>query len=144
MAATTRSTLGSADWMPRNLFERCEVGFPIQDPALRTRVKTEILDAYLADTVKTRMLRPDGVYSPAGDAAERGNQPVFHAQDFLLAVAEESKTAESIPHNRFSLERSKPTGPQRAAEPDSTMATTDATVITTRKTRRRKPLRADA
>ncbi len=25
--------LGSADWMPRNLFERCEVVFPVRDPA---------------------------------------------------------------------------------------------------------------
>jgi polyphosphate kinase len=24
--------LGSADWMPRNLFERCEVVFPVRDP----------------------------------------------------------------------------------------------------------------
>jgi polyphosphate kinase len=25
--------IGSADWMPRNLFERCEVVFPVRDPA---------------------------------------------------------------------------------------------------------------
>jgi polyphosphate kinase len=131
---------GSADWMPRNLFERCEVGFPIQDPALRARVKTEILDAYLADTVKTRMLRPDGLYTPA--AAERGEQPIFNAQDFLLAVAEGSKTADSIPHNRYSLEHSGPGDAQPAAEPDSATATTEAAVVTTRKAGRRKPLRA--
>ena len=27
--------LGSADWMPRNLFERCEVAFPVRDPAVK-------------------------------------------------------------------------------------------------------------
>jgi polyphosphate kinase len=30
---------GSADWMPRNLFERCEVIFPIKDAQLRQRVR---------------------------------------------------------------------------------------------------------
>jgi polyphosphate kinase len=39
--------LGSADWMPRNLYERVEVLFPVKDAALRTRVATEILGAYL-------------------------------------------------------------------------------------------------
>ena len=49
MAARTRSICGSADWMPRNLFERCEVLFPVRDVQLRTRLKDEILAAYLAD-----------------------------------------------------------------------------------------------
>src|SRR6202035_740863 len=40
---------GSADWMPRNLFERCEVVFPVGDPGLRARLSNEILAAYLAD-----------------------------------------------------------------------------------------------
>ncbi len=35
--------LGSADWMPRNLYERVEVMFPIKDPALRKRIFDEIL-----------------------------------------------------------------------------------------------------
>jgi polyphosphate kinase len=30
--------LGSADWMPRNLYEPVEVMFPIKDPMLRQRV----------------------------------------------------------------------------------------------------------
>ena len=42
--------LGSADWMPRNLFERCEVVFPVRDPAALARIHDEILPAYLADT----------------------------------------------------------------------------------------------
>jgi len=40
--------LASADWMPRNLYERVEVMFPLKDERLRDRVKNEILDGYLA------------------------------------------------------------------------------------------------
>ena len=54
--------LGSADWMPRNLFERCEVVFPVRDPAALARIHDEILPAYLADTVKARLQQPDGSY----------------------------------------------------------------------------------
>ena len=53
---------GSADWMPRNLFERCEVVFPITDPALVQRLRDEILGAYLRDNRKARLLQPDGAY----------------------------------------------------------------------------------
>ena len=54
---------GSADWMPRNLFERCEVLFPVTDPALSGRLQNEILGAYLRDNTKARMLQPDGGYT---------------------------------------------------------------------------------
>ena len=38
--------LSSADWMPRNLYERVEVMFPLKDVLNRERVRHEILDAY--------------------------------------------------------------------------------------------------
>ncbi|MDY0170937.1 MAG: polyphosphate kinase 1 [Thermoguttaceae bacterium] len=53
--------LGSADWMRRNLSRRLEILFPIIDRNLRRRV-IDILDTFLADNVKARRLRPDGVY----------------------------------------------------------------------------------
>jgi polyphosphate kinase len=53
---------GSADWMPRNLFERCEVMFPVLDAVLAKRLREEILGAYLADNVKARVLQPAGQY----------------------------------------------------------------------------------
>src|SRR5689334_4291074 len=34
--------VSSADWMPRNLYERVEVMFPVKDPMLRDRIKHEI------------------------------------------------------------------------------------------------------
>src|SRR5580693_7429156 len=52
--------IGSADWMPRNLYERVEVLVPLRDEFLRERVRREILDAYLADNLKARILFKDG------------------------------------------------------------------------------------
>lgn len=54
--------LGSADWMPRNLYRRVEIAFPIESAALRKDLIQDILPAYLNDRVKTRELRPDGSY----------------------------------------------------------------------------------
>ena len=87
--------ISSADWMPRNLYERVEIMFPVKDPSLRDRLRHEILDAYLADTVKSRVLRRDGSYVPAWRAAGKRKPPVpgFSAQDFLLAVAEGKQAA---------------------------------------------------
>jgi polyphosphate kinase len=84
---------GSADWMPRNLFERCEVVFPLRDAQIRARVRDEILPAYLADTVKARTLRSDGSYVRLRDAG----QPAFSAQDFFIQVAEGKADSSNIP-----------------------------------------------
>jgi len=74
---------GSADWMPRNLVERCEVVFPVTQPDQHTRLKDEILAAYLADNVKARLLQPDGEYVRAPHTGT-----AFSAQDYLMRVAE--------------------------------------------------------
>lgn len=50
--------LASADWMPRNLNSRVEVGFPLLDPRLQQHVR-EIIDVQLADNVKARVLNAD-------------------------------------------------------------------------------------
>jgi len=91
--------LSSADWMPRNLYERVEVMFPVKDPMLRNRIRHEILDAYLADTIKARVLRKDGSYVRAWQAAGKRKPPVpgFSAQDFLVSLAEGKQTIEAIP-----------------------------------------------
>jgi polyphosphate kinase len=74
---------GSADWMPRNLVERCEVMFPVTQPDLHKRLREEILAAYLADNTKARLLQPDGEYV----RAPRVGAP-FSVQDYLMQVAE--------------------------------------------------------
>ena len=95
--------LGSADWMPRNLHERVEVLFPLKNPLLRDRVIHEILAAYLADNVKTRILQSDGRYlrpwqSPKGRSKRPPRGPAaFNAQDFFIGLAEGTTTPEDIP-----------------------------------------------
>ena len=73
---------GSADWMPRNLYERCEVVFPVTDKAAAKRLRGEILTAYLRDTAKARLMQPDGAYTrPAHTAA------AFSAQNWFMQQA---------------------------------------------------------
>jgi polyphosphate kinase len=89
--------LGSADWMPRNLFERCEVVFPVRDPAARARIHDEILPATLADTVKARLQQPDGSYcAPANCSRTRALlQPeLSHAAGRRQSGAERHPQAE--------------------------------------------------
>ena len=93
--------LGSADWMPRNLYERVEVMFPVKDALTRERVRHEILDAYLADNVKSRMLQKDGAYLRTWQAEGKRKPPAgavaFSSQDFLLGLAEGKQALESMP-----------------------------------------------
>jgi polyphosphate kinase len=87
--------LGSADWMPRNLFERCEVTFPVRDPAAIARIHNEILTAYMADTVKARIQQPDGNFLRASKLNK--DAPVFSSQDFLIHLAEGKVDLDAIP-----------------------------------------------
>jgi polyphosphate kinase len=92
--------MGSADWMPRNLYERVEVLVPLTDEFLRERVRREILDAYLADNRKARILLRDGTYIRAWQPVrgQRNRKPpvgaaAFNSQDFLIALAEGKQPA---------------------------------------------------
>jgi polyphosphate kinase len=83
-----KSTLlmGSADLMPRNLDHRVETLVPIEDADLCSYVLNDILEAYLRDTAKARVLEPDGSYErvqPGGEA------PAFSVQDTLAIRAAE-------------------------------------------------------
>ena len=87
--------LGSADWMPRNLFERCEVVFPVRDPVALARIHDEILPAYLADTLKARLQQPDGSYLRASKLLKELKP--FSAQEFLMQLAEGKTELDAIP-----------------------------------------------
>ncbi|HEY9593651.1 MAG TPA: polyphosphate kinase 1, partial [Spirochaetia bacterium] len=54
--------LGSADLMGRNLDRRVEILFPVLDPRIVRRVRTDVLEVCLADTVKARIMEADGTY----------------------------------------------------------------------------------
>jgi polyphosphate kinase len=90
--------ISSADWMPRNLYERAEVLCPLLDPAFQQRVKNEILAAYRADNTKVRFLDRNGRYL---HLPKRRGEERFVAQEFLIAVAEGNATAASIPDPVF-------------------------------------------
>jgi polyphosphate kinase len=106
--------LGSADWMPRNLFERCEVVFPVRDPAVRARIHNEILPAYLADTVKARIQQPDGAYVRASKILK--DAPAFSSQDFLMKLAEGKAETAAIPPpiKETGTKEAREKGPKRA------------------------------
>lgn len=70
----------SADWMDRNLFQRVETCFPINEPALRKRIIDDGLKVYLNDNTQAWLLQADGRWVRA-DAA--GGAPKI-AQQILL------------------------------------------------------------
>jgi len=76
--------LGSADWMPRNLFRRVETVFPITAPRMREHVE-EILEWFWKDNVKAQVMQPDGTYAPM---VLRPGEAPFDAQAEFLAEAQ--------------------------------------------------------
>ena len=54
--------LGSADLMPRNINNRVEVLFPVEDPDLIHYLRDDVLSDYMLDNIKTRVMLPDGSY----------------------------------------------------------------------------------
>jgi len=101
--------LGSADWMPRNLFERCEVVFPVRDPIARDRIHDEILPAYMADTVKARFQQADGTYVRAAKVLK--DVPAFSSQSFLMKLAEGKADLSALP--KPSTPSQKPPAPAK-------------------------------
>lgn len=111
--------IGSADWMPRNLYERVEVLVPLRDERLRQRVRHEILDAYMADNRKARILLKDETYIRAWQTVhgQRNRRPplgaaAFSAQDFLMNLAE-GKPPGEIPAPSVPARKRKLVGKER-------------------------------
>ncbi|HWZ96850.1 MAG TPA: polyphosphate kinase 1 [Candidatus Dormibacteraeota bacterium] len=84
--------LGSADWMPRNLYARVEVLFPVKDTQLRERICNEVLAGYLSDTRKARLLEPTGCYARPRSIR---NGHGFSVQEYLMNLAQ----SEALPLN---------------------------------------------
>ncbi|MCP5209546.1 MAG: polyphosphate kinase 1 [Hahellaceae bacterium] len=70
----------SADWMSRNLINRVETCFPIENKKLSERVKEE-LDWYLKDNCQSWELKPDGSY---GQLTPQEGEERFSVQSALL------------------------------------------------------------
>ncbi|WP_031495962.1 polyphosphate kinase 1 [Bryobacter aggregatus] len=75
--------LGSADMMPRNLHRRVEILVPITDRKLGKQIREDILELYLRDEAKVRIMQRDGSYlrSPKrNDPAAVNSQARFLAR----------------------------------------------------------------
>ena len=55
--------------MPRNIDQRVEVLFPLDDPDMVRRIRDQVLAIYLADNVKSRRMLPSGAYVEKASAA---------------------------------------------------------------------------
>ena len=73
--------IGSADWMYRNLDYRVEAITPVDDPALRERLR-EILDIMLADRGHAWELEPDGSWTRRSTP---DNRPASDTHELLMA-----------------------------------------------------------
>jgi polyphosphate kinase len=76
---------GSADIMERNFDRRVEILFPIESKAAKEDI-IEILNLYLKDNVKTRLLNPDGTYSRKQIVPDdsNGENAVFNIQEYFI------------------------------------------------------------
>lgn len=54
--------LGSADLMQRNLNHRVEVVFPIENPQYIRHIRDDMLEHYLCDNLRARIMQPNGRY----------------------------------------------------------------------------------
>lgn len=73
--------IGSADLMPRNLNERVETLVPVEDPGIINYLHDILLNVYLKDNQKARLMNSDGKYTrlvPGADGKE------ISTQEFLL------------------------------------------------------------
>ncbi len=74
-----RVFLSSADWMTRNFDRRIELLFEITKPEIKSHLQF-ILDSYLKDTRKARILKSDGSYSRIKKEGE-----TFGAQEYFIS-----------------------------------------------------------
>ena len=70
--------MSSADLMPRNLDRRVELLFPVEDECNKARVKN-IINLYLSDTDKTRILHSTGEYS----RVDKRGKELLNVQDYF-------------------------------------------------------------
>ena len=80
-AGNPRIYCSSADWMDRNLFNRVEVCFPIEDPVLKKRIYQQGLVNYLQDNQRAWSLQGDGTWTRV---KMKEGEEAHNAQQILL------------------------------------------------------------
>lgn len=81
-----RVYMSSADWMPRNLNERVELLFPLDDPEHIARIK-ETLDLMLKDNQRAHIMRRDGSYR----RADKRGKAINSQEQFCRAARRAAK-----------------------------------------------------
>jgi polyphosphate kinase len=74
--------MGSADLMPRNLNQRVEVLFPVEDAALIRHLRDDVLDIYLKNNIKAWQMLPDGSYERIEESKE---SKLIDIQEWFMA-----------------------------------------------------------
>lgn len=68
--------LSSADWMPRNLYKRVEIMFPVRDDDIKRKI-VYLLNKMLKDTDNTSIMQSNGKYKKLDDNG-------FNSQNYFL------------------------------------------------------------
>ncbi|MCX6065595.1 MAG: polyphosphate kinase 1 [Chloroflexi bacterium] len=74
--------LGSADLMQRNLDHRVEVVFPVEKPEHVRDLRDNVLETYLHDNLRARIMLPNGKYKRVKSAS---NEEHIDVQEWLMA-----------------------------------------------------------
>ncbi|MGD1846483.1 MAG: polyphosphate kinase 1 [Salibacteraceae bacterium] len=77
--------IASADWMNRNLSKRVEVGFPINDPALKSEIQ-DIVQLQLQDNTKARIIDQEqsNAYVRNEKATVQAQQAIYNMLENLV------------------------------------------------------------
>jgi polyphosphate kinase len=79
--------LGSADLMPRNINRRVEVLFPVQDQKFIRYLRDDVLETYLNDNLKARVMNQDGTYTRK---SPKDKERPVNSQTWLLDYHQQS------------------------------------------------------
>jgi len=77
--------LSSADLMSRNLDNRVEIVFPVENPVHVRYLRDDVLEIYLKDNLRAYIMQPDGSYM----GLKPLNKETFDMQDWLMRIAHE-------------------------------------------------------
>jgi polyphosphate kinase len=88
--------LSSADWMPRNFYERVELLFPIESERLREMIRREVVEPALRTDVRAHELQSNGAYK----RVPSNGGPSFCAQTLTLENTASDPTRRPLNHAR--------------------------------------------
>jgi polyphosphate kinase len=72
-----------------------ELLFPVEDPALAEQVRREVLGSAARDSVRARLLTPDGTY--VRHAPQNGERPYEHQTETLASRRTRKHRAHAAP-----------------------------------------------